>query len=341
MGGPAALDDLAGVGEHLVLDLEAPLRVEPEDLLDRGDLVGAQRRAVRLAGVHLVRRRVGDDGAQLDERRAARSRPSRWPARRGCPRRSRRPRRPARASRRPHSASPCPRRGRSWCRPRWRSGCVVDDDEVAQLLVPGQRGRLAGDALLDVAVGGDDVDVVVERALAGAGVGVEQAALAAGGHRHAHRGGEPLPERAGGDLDAGGVAVLGVAGRLRAPGAQRLDVLQLQPVARQVQLQVEGEAGVAGGEHEPVAADPVRVARVVPHDPLEQRVGQRRQAHRGAGVAVPGLLHGVGGQYPDRVDGPAVQLGPVRRELRAGEGADLGLRHGHSRCSWKPVGSVG
>ena len=95
---------------------------------------------------------------------------------------------------------------------------VVEEDEVAQLLVPGERGRLAGDALLHAAVAGDDVDVVVERRLARRGVGVEQAALAAGGHGHADAVGHALAERAGGDLDAGGVVVLGVA---RACGTPR------------------------------------------------------------------------------------------------------------------------
>ncbi len=51
---PAAVDHLPGVLEHLVGDLEGLLRVEAEDLLDRGHLVVAERGAVRLAGVHLA-----------------------------------------------------------------------------------------------------------------------------------------------------------------------------------------------------------------------------------------------------------------------------------------------
>ena len=41
---------------------------------------------------------------------------------------------------------------------------VVDEDEVAQLLGAGERGRLAADALLQVAVGGERPDGVVEQA---------------------------------------------------------------------------------------------------------------------------------------------------------------------------------
>ena len=205
---------------------------------------------------------------------------------------------------------------------------VVDHREVAQLLGAGQRRRLGGDALLDVAVAGDHVDLVVERALAGRGVRVEQAALAPGGHRHADRRGQALAQRAGGDLDAGGVPVLGVAGGLAAPGAQRLEVGELQAVAGEVELDVEREAGVPGREHEPVAADPVGVGGVVPHDPLEQRVGQRRQAHGGAGMAVADLLHGVRRQHADGVDGAPVQIGPVVRDARPGQRVDVGLGHG-------------
>ena len=83
-----------------------------------------------------------------------------------------------------------------------------------------------------------------------------------------------------------------------------------------------------GGEDEPVAADPVGVGGVVSHDALEQRVGQRGEAHRGAGVAVADLLYGVRGQHPDGVDGAPVQIGPVVRDVRPGQRVDVGLWHG-------------
>ena len=43
---------------------------------------------------------------------------------------------------------------------------VVERDQIAELLMPGEGGGLARHALLQVAVAGDDVDEVVERALA-------------------------------------------------------------------------------------------------------------------------------------------------------------------------------
>src|SRR5439155_7390953 len=83
-------------------------------------------------------------------------------------------------------------------------------------------------------------------------------------------------------------------------------------VPGQVELDVEGQAGVAGGEHEAVPAGPGRIGRVVADDPLEEQVRGGCEAHGGTGVAVAGLLHGVHGQSPDGVDRAAVEFGPVQ-----------------------------
>ena len=155
------------------LDDEGLLRVEAEQLLGGGDLLVAEGGAVRLAGVLLGRGRPRDDRVQHDEGRLVGDLV-------------------ARADRReqgvdvldvgravgvlaPVDVDDVP----AVC---LEAGCdvlaerdvgvvldrdlvgVVDDGEVAELLVAGERARLVGDALLHVAVGGDDVDVVVERA---------------------------------------------------------------------------------------------------------------------------------------------------------------------------------
>ena len=109
---------------------------------------------------------------------------------------------------------------------------------------------------------------------------------------------------------AGGVVVLGVAGGPRLPGAQRLEVAELQAVAGQEELAVLGQRRVAVGQDEAVAADPLGIGRVVAHDALVEQVGQRGQAHRGARVAATGLLDGVRGEQARRVDGLRVQIGP-------------------------------
>ncbi|MCY1229237.1 hypothetical protein D9M72_415950 [compost metagenome] len=187
---------------------------------------------------------------------------------------------------------------------------VVHNDEVAEFLVAGQRGSLGGHAFLEVAVGGNDPDGVVERRRAGGSIGVEQAALAALGVSETDRGRQALAQRAGGDFHTGGVLVLRVSRSQRTPGPQRLQVLQFQAVAGEEQLDVQRQGRVAGGEDEPVAADPVRVIRVVAHQLLEEKVRGRGEAHRGARVAVAYLFDRVRGQNADRVNGSLVQTGP-------------------------------
>ncbi len=68
--------------------------------------------------------------------------------------------------------------------------------------------------------------------------------------------GDPLAQRSGGRLDAGGVAEFRVARRAAAELAEVLQVLQRQIVAGQVQHAVEQRRGVAAGKDEAVAAGP-------------------------------------------------------------------------------------
>jgi len=178
---------------------------------------------------------------------------------------------------------------------------VVEDDQLAEPLVAGERGGLAADALHHAAVAGQRVGVVVHDVRA---VGRGEEAL---GERHADRVGEPLTQWAGGRLDAGRVAVLGVAGRAAAPLPERLEIVEAQVVSGEVQQGVQQHARVAGGEHEPVAVRPRRVGRVVAQMAGEEGVGHRRRAHRHAGVAGVGLLDAVDGQEADGLDTPLLE----------------------------------
>ena len=292
---------------------------KPRTLLGRSDLVGAEGRAVGLLGALGVGCGPGDDRAQHDEARSVGLGASRLD--RGVQRRD--VLGVGRVVVGPVDGLHVPAVGLVAGRDVLGEGDVgvaldgdpvgvVDHREVAELLGAGDRGGLATDALLEVAVAADGVDVVVERRLAGCGVRVEHAALAAGGHRHADRVGDALAQRTGGGLDAGGVAVLGVTGGLAAPGAQRLEVLELEAPAAEEELRVERDRAVAAGEHEPVAAGPLRVSGVVPHHLLEEEVRRGREAHRGAGVAVADLLHGIHGEDSRSVDSQLVDLGPVQ-----------------------------
>ena len=71
----------------------------------------------------------------------------------------------------------------------------------------GHAGRLGGDPLLEVAVGGDDVGPVIDDLVTGAVELVRQASF---GDGHPDGVGEALSERTGGGLDARCQPVLGM-----------------------------------------------------------------------------------------------------------------------------------
>ena len=125
---------------------------------------------------------------------------------------------------------------------------------------------------------------------------------------HPDRVGEALAERAGRRLDARGQAVLRVARRDAAPLPERLEVLERDVVAGQVEERVEQHAGVPGGQDEPVAIRPVRVRRGVAEEAGPQDVGHRRRAHRCTRVARVGLLDAVDRERPDGVDGQLIEV---------------------------------
>ncbi len=140
---------------------------------------------------------------------------------------------------------------------------IVDPAEVGKLEVAGEAGRLGRDALHHAAVSGEAVDVVIEDGQAFAIVARGEPAL---GDRHADRIAAALAERAGGGLDAGRVAIFGVAGGLGADLAEILDVLQADRRiagriavlvdlldAREVEQRIEQHRGVADRQDEAVA----------------------------------------------------------------------------------------
>jgi hypothetical protein len=264
--------------------------------------VRPERRAVRLRGVDRVRRAVGDVAADDDQR---------WPLVlvRLLDRRAQRvhvlgvldalhvP--PVRPEPRLLVLRRVGERGRAVDRD---VVVVVDVDEPAEAEVPGQRGGLVADALRQVAVGADGEDAVV------ADVGAEAGPQVRFGDGHADAVGEALTEWPGGDLDAGGVTVLRMAGGPGAPLPELLDVVERQAVAAQVEHGVQQHRGMAGGEDEPVPVGPPRVGGVVAHDPGEEHVGERSQRHGGSRMAGVGLLDGVHRQPPDHVDRLALEL---------------------------------
>ena len=128
----------------------------------------------------------------------------------------------------------------------------------------------------------------------------------------------------------------GWPGRDAAPLPERLEVLERDLVAGQVEERVEQHAGVAGGQHEPVAIGPVGAGRRVAQEPRPQDVGHRRGAHRGARMPGIRLLDGVDREGPDRVDRQLVEVGGDGH--RAGSlAAWAGHRTWSGHCSGGPA----
>ena len=173
---------------------------------------------------------------------------------------------------------------------------VVEGDQLAEAPGAGERAGLVRDAFHQAAVAEEDIGVVVDDVVAGA---VELGGEDLLGERHADRVGDALAERAGGGLDAGGVAVFGVARGLAVQLAEALEFLDRQVVAGQVQQCVEQHGAVAVGQHETVAVGPFGVGRIVAQMAAPQHFGDLGHAHRRARVAGVGLLHGIHRQGAD------------------------------------------
>ena len=117
--------------------------------------------------------------------------------------------------------------------------------------------------------------------------------------------------------------VLGMPGRLAAELAEAADVVErdrrlAQPLVvgvhgprpGQVQHRPEQHRGVAVREHEAIAVGPDRILRVEAHHAVPERVDQRRERHRRAGVPGLGRLHRI---HRERADGVDRRADPAAR----------------------------
>ena len=201
---------------------------------------------------------------------------------------------------------------------------VVHDDELAETKMAGQGCGFGGDALHQVAVGDDDVGVMVDDGVAGAVVVTGEPLLSDG---EADGVGKALAEGAGRDLDTGSEAALRVAGSDAAPLAQALDLVEGEVVAGEVEQAVQEHGCVAGGEDKAVAVVPARVRGIVLKETVPEGVGHGGLTHGATGVTVARLLHGVGGQQAQSVDAEGVQVA-VRHETLLMRPAARGLWRG-------------
>ena len=168
----------------------------------------------------------------------------------------------------------------------------------------GERDRFLADAFHQVAVGGNDVGLVVDDAVA------EHRGEMFLGDRHADGVGEPLPERAGGGLDAGRVAKFRMAGGDRTELTEAFDLLDRHRfVAGQIEQAVEQHRAVASRQHEAVAVGPGGIGRVELQKAREEHGRHVGHAHRHARMAGFRLFHRVHRQRANRVGHARVSNG--------------------------------
>ena len=94
---------------------------------------------------------------------------------------------------------------------------------------------------------------------------------------------------------------LGMTRRLAVQLAEVAQLAHRQVVAAQVQQRIQEHRAVAVRHHETVAVGPVRIGRVVLQVPAPQRDRDLGHAHRRAGMAGIGLLHGIHRQRPNGI----------------------------------------
>jgi hypothetical protein len=71
--------------------------------------------------------------------------------------------------------------------------------------------------------------------------------------------------------------------------------------AGQIEQAVEEHRGVAVGQHEPVAVQPIWIRRIELHEVPEKNGRDVGHAHRRAGMTAFGLLHGIHGKEPNAI----------------------------------------
>ncbi len=201
---------------------------------------------------------------------------------------------------------------------------VPQHDQSPEAQMSGERGGLVADAFHQAAVTHDRVCVVIDEARK---LGGEHAL----GQCHTHGGCESLAQRPRRHFDPGRVPDLRMSGRAGSDLPERAQLVHGQVVAEHVQQRVLQRTSVPGGEHETVAVGPRRLTGVVPEVPAEQRPCHRRGTHRHPRMPGSRVLHHVGGQEADRVDGQGID-GRSGTGPESGDAVDgaAGRSHAHT-----------
>ena len=139
---------------------------------------------------------------------------------------------------------------------------VIDRNQFAQPERAGQRTGLVGYALHQTAVAQKDPRMVVDDGVA---IAVELGSEGFLCQRHPDGIRDALPQRPGSGLDARGITIFRVAGRLAMELPELLQVFNGKFIPGEVQEGVDQHRAVAIGQHEPVAIGPIRIRRIVSH----------------------------------------------------------------------------
>jgi hypothetical protein len=114
------------------------------------------------------------------------------------------------------------------------------------------------------------------------------------GHRHADRHRQPLPQRAGGALDARQLEILGVPRAGAVQLTEVADVLDRRArIAGQMQQRVNEHRAMPGRQHEAIPVRPVRRGGIELQIITEQHGGDIGHAHRHTGMARIRPLHRI------------------------------------------------
>jgi hypothetical protein len=183
---------------------------------------------------------------------------------------------------------------------------IPDGNQVAQLEVTSQRARLARDTLHQAAIAEEAVCVVVNKFVPGL---VECGSSVGLSNGKTDSVGNTLAKRTSGDLNAGGIVSLGMAGCDAVNVTEGLEIVNGELIAIEVKESILKHASVAVREDESVTVVPLGVLGVEPHEPVPEDVCDWSHAHRGTGVTGVGIGCGIGSQNTDRVDGELVNVG--------------------------------
>jgi hypothetical protein len=180
---------------------------------------------------------------------------------------------------------------------------VVDPAEVVETEMPRERRCLGAHAFHQAAVTADRVNVEIHDVEAGTVVTRGKPAL---GNRHADAHRDALPERPRGRLDTRDQVVFGMPRRLAAQLPKPANIVERDRGladgfvfgihglrASEKEHRPQQHRRVTVGQYEAVAIGPDRILRIEPHHAIPQRVHERGQRHRRAGMAGVGGLHRI------------------------------------------------